>query len=263
MITKYKAYFKSETKLPPYLGAVFQSILLENINLDLASELHSGEHSLRPYHSAVYLVPLHAQNEYVWELIALNETLTESFQAKLSSLFTDHHLKSFDTKIKYLGKYESESTSSNELFKKFYSNDFKENDRVSIKFLTPTSIKTDGRYLHYPREDLILFSLLKKWDGFSDELKLFDMDLYQTISNSLHISSISHLKSQFMNIDKGKVSGFIGQVNFKIKAQTRQINQLINLLLEFANYSGIGIKTAIGMGRVFTSRKLTTNLENT
>ena len=60
-----------------------------------------------------------------------------------------------------------------------------------------------------------------------------------------------------MNIDKGKVSGFIGHVNFKIKAQTRQINQLINLLLEFANYSGIGIKTAIGMGRVFTSRKLT------
>jgi len=259
MITKYTAHFKSEKKLPPYLGAVFQSILLENINLDLASELHSGEHSLRPYHSAVYLVQ---ENEYVWELVALNEILAESFQARLSSLFTDHHLKSFDTKIKYLGKYESESTSYNELFKKFYSSDFKENDRVSIKFLTPTSIKTDGRYLHYPREDLILFSLLKKWDNFSDEIKLFDMDLYQTISNSLHISSINHLKSQFMNIDKGKVSGFIGHVNFKIKAQTRQINQLINLLLEFANYSGIGIKTAIGMGRVFTSRKLSTNLEN-
>jgi CRISPR-associated endoribonuclease Cas6 len=77
-------------------------------------------------------------------------------------------------------------------------------------------------------------------------------DLYETISSSLLVSSIINLKSQFINVDKGKVSGFVGQVNFKIKAKTRQINQLINLLLEFSNYSGIGIKTAIGMGRVET-----------
>jgi CRISPR-associated endoribonuclease Cas6 len=121
-----------------------------------------------------------------------------------------------------------------------------------MKFITPTTIKTEGRYLHYPREDLILFSLLKKWDSFSDDIKLFDKDLYETISSSLLVSSIINLKSQFINVDKGKVSGFVGQVNFKIKAKTRQINQLINLLLEFSNYSGIGIKTAIGMGRVET-----------
>lgn len=249
MITKYRAYFKSEIKLPPYLGAIFQSILLEAINLELAQELHDGKHSLRPYHSAVYLSK---DNEYVWDLIALNENISDTFHSKLSSLFKDHYLRAFDTKIKYLDKYEFSKTSHAELFKKFYSSDFQENDRVSMKFITPTTIKTEGRYLHYPREDLILFSLLKKWDSFADDIKLFDKDLYETISSSLLVSSIINLKSQFINVDKGKVSGFIGQVNFKIKAKTRQINQLINLLLEFSNYSGIGIKTAIGMGRVET-----------
>ena len=76
MITKYRAYFKSEIKLPPYLGAIFQSILLEAINLELAQELHDGEHSLRPYHSALYLSK---DNEYVWDLIALNENISDAF----------------------------------------------------------------------------------------------------------------------------------------------------------------------------------------
>jgi CRISPR-associated endoribonuclease Cas6 len=53
-----------------------------------------------------------------------------------------------------------------------------------------------------------------------------------------------------MTIDKGKVSGFVGEIDFKIKSPTRQINQLINLLLNYSNYCGIGIKTAMGMGSV-------------
>lgn len=253
MITKHKAYFKSETKLPPYLGAAFQSIFLEHIDQNLAQALHDGENSLRPYQSAVYL---DKDDNYIWELSGLNELMSEVIEKNLSKLFQNHYLKSFETKINYLGKYEAMKSSYSEMFKSFYSKDFQEIDKLSIKFITPTSIKTQGRYLHYPREDLILFSLLKKWDNFSDDIKLFDEDLFQTITECFFVSSIEQLKSQFINVDKGKVSGFTGKVNFKIKAKTRQINQLINLLLEFANYSGIGIKTAIGMGKVFSSRKV-------
>jgi len=249
MIAKYKIFFKSDKKLPLYLGPCSQSILLEILSTKLAEELHQGEHGQRPYRNAVYKIT----DKYIWEIVALNEILAEAIQSKLSLLLKNHYLKAFETEIQYLGDFECSSTSHEDLFKKFYSKDFKETERLTIEFLTPTSIKTQGRYLHYPREDLILFSLLKKWDDNSEEIKLYEHELFDTIANCLQINSIKNLKSQFMPIDKGKVSGFIGTVDFKIKAPTRQINQLINLLLEYSNYSGIGIKTAMGMGGVITS----------
>lgn len=249
MITKHKIFFKADSKLPLYLGACFQSILLETLDRELAEELHSGEHGLRPYTNTSY----RQDDSFIWEINALNETMSNAIQAKLSGLLQDQYLRSFETTLKYQDKHEFYSTSHKDLFKKFYSREFKENNIVNLKFITPTSIKTEGRYLHYPREDLIIFSLLRKWDDYSSDIKLFDQDLYETIINQFSISSIKNLKSQFVPIDKGKVSGFIGNVDFKIKPSTRQINQLINLLLEYSNFSGIGIKTAIGMGKIITS----------
>jgi CRISPR-associated endoribonuclease Cas6 len=246
MITKYKFFFKSDSKLPNYLGPCFQSIFLSSLDSELAENLHQGEHNLRPYRNAVYKT----DDKYIWELVILNERLAEAVNSKLSSLLQDHYLKAFDVNIKYLGNYECYSTSHKKLFKEYYSPEFTEKNFISLSFKTPTTIKTQGRYLHYPREDLILFSLLKKWDDFSDDVKLYDSDLYETISNNLQINSIKKLKSQFMTIDKGKVSGFVGEIDFKIKSPTRQINQLINLLLNYSNYCGIGIKTAMGMGSV-------------
>ena len=246
MIIKYKAKFQSKTQLPRYLGMAFQSILLTTLGNDLANALHEGPHSLRPYRSSVY----QEHDSYIWELVALNEELADIIKNKSQELFTKHKLNSFNTDIDYSGELNIVETSHDILFKEFYSSTFIERNRVTINFKTPTSIKTRGRYLHYPQEDMILFSLLKKWDEFSDSQKLYDPSLYESIIECFSIHSIKNLKSQFIPIDKGKVSGFIGTVDFKIKSPTRQINQLINLLLEYGNYSGIGIKTGMGMGNI-------------
>ena len=41
--------------------------------------------------------------------------------------------------------------------------------------------------------------------------------------------------------------GFVGEICLKIKGPSLMVN-LVNVLLQFGEYAGTGIKTAIGMG---------------
>ena len=51
-----------------------------------------------------------------------------------------------------------------------------------------------------------------------------------------------------------KIPSFVGNITLKING-TRQFVNLINMLCEFGVYSGVGIKTAIGMGSIGVSQK--------
>ncbi|MDE7307747.1 MAG: CRISPR system precrRNA processing endoribonuclease RAMP protein Cas6, partial [Lachnospiraceae bacterium] len=57
------------------------------------------------------------------------------------------------------------------------------------------------------------------------------------------------LKSIFYCIGKNKIPAFIGQITVKVNGPQLMVN-FANLLFRFGEYSGIGIKTAMGMGNI-------------
>jgi len=115
--------------------------------------------------------------------------------------------------------------------------------KIRISFLTPTTFKKDGEHVLYPTIDLIMQSLTNKWNEWADEFVLEDMnwDNCKIFRYNLR-SSLFHLKN-------ARIQGFTGYVDILFWGSESMI-RLANMVCNFAEFSGIGIKAALGMGGV-------------
>lgn len=119
-----------------------------------------------------------------------------------------------------------------------------------LYFHTPTAFKSKGEYLNLPTTRLLLQSLVKKWNGNFPEYQIEDTDEegLDAISHGLSINWFS-LRSQRFWLKGREITGFTGRVVLENKNKGFHW-ELANALLYFAQFSGIGVKTALGMGGV-------------
>jgi len=120
--------------------------------------------------------------------------------------------------------------------------------RLKVTFLTPTSFKQDGRYVIFPTVRLIFQSLMMKFDKSSSDMEVFGKDILETFENYTEITMYK-LRSTYFHLDGTKIPAFIGDITITVKGPAQLVN-LANLLLKFGTYSGVGIKTGIGMGGI-------------
>lgn len=80
-----------------------------------------------------------------------------------------------------------------------------------------------------------------------DESMIDEETLEQLCENSRVIRY--DLKSVPFHLEGIKIPAFIGKITIKLTG-TQTLANFAHLLLQFGTYSGIGIKTAIGMGAV-------------
>lgn len=71
--------------------------------------------------------------------------------------------------------------------------------------------------------------------------------LENLISNST-ITSYK-LQSTYFSVESVKIPSFTGRITIKIN-KSAHLGNILKLLLSYGEYSGIGIKTALGMGTV-------------
>ena len=116
-----------------------------------------------------------------------------------------------------------------------------------VDFLTPTSFKRGKFDYILPEPELLFKSLLRKWNAFSPEKmgwELLDFVKKHVFVSGLWVNSVKTEISE-----KAKILGFRGRVYLyseKLSEETR----LLNALLQFAEFSGIGRKTTMGFGKV-------------
>lgn len=113
--------------------------------------------------------------------------------------------------------------------------------RVRLRFLTPTTFKQNGDYVLFPTKDLIMQSLTNKWNEWAQKFVLEDV-----VWDNCKISRYD-LKSVNYNLKGAKIPGFIGYVDLAFWGSESMI-RLGNMICEFGNYSGVGIKSTLGMG---------------
>lgn len=246
MLTKLSIKLKSDKDLPSQLGCIFHSIFLDSIPEEYANNFHSDKNDYRPYRSVIKKTE---SKSYIWEIIGLTKEISELINKTWKHNFIQKkYIQSFDA---YTEPLENEITSISyrDIYKNNYSN-HEPNSAIRACFNTPTSFKSNGIYIQIPDEQMILRSLLTKWDSFYDEVKLFDYDLLDLLCEKVFISKIFYLKTIPFRMDKSVINGFCGEVLFNIRNANKQIIQLVNLLFDFAEYSGVGIKTSMGMGNV-------------
>lgn len=120
--------------------------------------------------------------------------------------------------------------------------------RASFQFVSPTSFKQAGRYVIYPQERLIVRSLISRWNSFCPDYPMDDEDAMQMLENGILITDYS-LRTVRYKLKNTLIPGFCGRIGLNAKLPLA-LAELWNVLLSWAPYSGIGIKTALGMGGI-------------
>lgn len=223
-------------------GSLFQGFLIEQLSYEYAEKLHSN--GIRPYSQYV----INENDAPYWVINTLNE---EAYEEIIKPLLSDNinsiYLKQKELKINIVGKEIVERLSYDELIRKVYIDDTPSR-YFTINFLTPTSFKSNGEYLIFPKLDNILFSLISKYDYNTSAMKLYDEEVFNEILERIRVVNYK-LNSTKFHLEGTSIPSFRGNIVISIRGNDT-IKRLINLILIYGKYSGIGIKTAIGMGAI-------------
>jgi len=121
--------------------------------------------------------------------------------------------------------------------------------QLGLRFVTPTSFRMAGSRLNMPLPwpRLVFQSLDNKWNKFSPIAIDVDWAVFDR-----HVSIARHrLRTQMVDFGRYRQVGFVGECWYIVDRQAgKHLLQVIHALAEFAGYSGVGAKTAMGMGQV-------------
>lgn len=240
MLKQIEIIMDNPEKIGYNSGSIFHGVLMEKISSEFAQIMHSE--TVRSY--AQYVV--RNNDKLIWRISILNAQADEEISnALLDDGFSQANLKSKNLIMPIESKKLTQNSYSN-LFKSCYING--DCDRyMNIKIVTPMAFKSNGRYVNYPNLKLIYSSLIKKYDANSLSCEIG----IDTITELFEKSEICRydLKSCWFYLEKTKIPSFIGEFTIKINGNS-QLVSLANMLFKFGEYSGIGIKTALGMGAI-------------
>lgn len=230
---------KLETSEPGfgyYQSSNLQGILMEQVDAEYARQMH--EQGLKPY--SQYLEP--QTKEWV-----IKTCTKEAYQAMILPLsdpeFMQFTIEKKGMQVKILNK-STNMLPKKELLEEFYSDAC--SHYLNLEFLTPVSFKSNGRYQIMPEVRYLYQSLMNKYSAASAEMDMYDEETLEQLSGHSRIVRY-RLKSTFFPVEGVKIPSFKGEVSIKIDG-TDTMAKYARLLARFGEYSGVGIKTAMGMG---------------
>lgn len=226
-------------------ASIFQSVLMERIDKNYAKYLH--EDGLHPYSQYIVM----KDDDVFWNINTLNsEALDKIIPAMMDLKFNDIYIEKKDETV-LIDSRNYTRMSYSELIDKYL---FADNPRyINIRFKTPCSFKVDGNYAIYPTIRHIFQSLMQKYDAFSVKSCIFSEETLDDLEKYIEIKSYN-MRSTIFNVGKVKIPSFIGDMCIRVNGPD-QLASIVWILLEFAEYSGVGIKTGMGMGAVELIRR--------
>lgn len=227
-------------RLSANAGSVLQGLLVEQIDGALATHWHRP--GLRPY--SQHLLP--CEGGAVWRIAALQQAAHDQIITPLlAEEKTSFLLKQKQLDVRITGRTLLSSLSYGELTERYFLSG-EETRRVLLRFATPTSFKSDNSYMIYPSVQHIIGSLYQKWNAFAAGVSFEDEQALQHLIQHIRIADYQLRMSPF-SLEKVKIPAFVGEVELRLSGPGALV-RLADVLLAFANFSGIGIKTALGMG---------------
>lgn len=221
-------------------ASLFQGVIMQNLDSKDGERLHAQ--GLKPY--SQYLQYEKEQN--IWYVNALSLEAYEMILVPLlSEKFHSFVLAHNDIEINIMEKQISH------IYKQKLIDEFYEKDAercFKIDFLSPTAFKREGHYHFFPEISNIYYSLMKRYDSVSETEHMLNEDTFEQLIENTRLISYK-LKSVRFSMEGVQIPSFMGNIVIRINGPQTMVN-FAKMLFQFANYSGIGIKTAIGMGAV-------------
>ena len=242
----------SHIKLNQAIGSIMQGVLMERIDHDYATYLH--KQNLRPYSQYIFFSK--KQHCLIWRISTLNQQAHDEIILPLLNLPYSVFLRHKQINITTISKEIIYENTYEKLAKKYFSssNNPEEIKIIDFNFITSTAFKSQGKYIIFPEIHFLLSSLLNRWNYLSNTDFLNDKTVLANLQRHLYVADYK-LNMRPFSLEGVRVPAFIGLYSLGI-AKNDMAQKIALLLAEFAHLSGIGIKTAIGMGAVNTSIRL-------
>jgi len=234
------------------------TVLPRSYNLELVKQLHKqlklemGGETIPSlsysgiggfYTTSKDFITFHPEEFYQLSLSGLNEVSSKA----ISDLNLLESLEFLGAKFNVINR-EDEITSYEELYTKLVGNEPEPVRSHDLQFITPTAFAQGGVNLPLPVPSLMFRSWLERWNNFSS-VYLGGDELITYLSNA---TLLKHHKIQTRSYQlyKGYVNGFVGDVSLQIFQRADPLlANVANLLIQYARFSGTGIKTRLGMGQ--------------
>ena len=215
-----------------------QGVIMENIDGRYAEKLHHC--NLNPYSQCL----LKDYGKTIWRICTVTDEAYEQIIMPISKI-TEFAIKNKKNTV-HITKKEIKIKESTELLKEFYEVSGK--NIIDVIFQTPTAFKQNGKYVFYPDLCLLYQSLMNKYSASSEIIEMMDEETLMQLEDNSEIVRY-RLQSIPFPMEGINVPGFVGNVRIRFRG-TNTMMRYIRLLLRFGEYSGVGIKTAMGMGAI-------------
>ena len=234
MITTYQ--LELSARLMPSESYKLYAWLLSQIPSDAADALHSQqEHPI-----SQFLTFDRKKDASIWNIHLLSAEAAELFAPMIESIQT---VALHTGALSVISQSPKAKIRFEDIIWQARQTD---SSRAELQFLSPTSFKQNGRYVIFPQEKLILQSLVNRWNSFCAEYPLCDLDALRMLESGIYIRDYA-LKTVRYHLKNVYIPAFVGRITLDSRLPV-PLAELWRAILLWADYSGIGIKTALGMG---------------
>lgn len=230
--------YSGERKASCHWGSLLHGALMELLPEDAAGSLHAND--LRPF--SQYVLP-RPDNRLEWHIGLWDSALSEAIARAvmpLSALALKH--KGVTLEVTGISR---QKKSEREFIAPFFTA-AAPCRQYELEFLTPCTHKSAGEYVLYPTPELIVQSLHMRFGAFAREVSLDDAEAMAQLAAHMRISRY-FLRSASYHLEGARVFGYLGRITLSIRGP-EQLARLAGMLLSFAEYGGVGVKTSLGMG---------------
>lgn len=235
-----------DVKIVQSIGSVMHGVLMEALPAADSAWLH--QYSRRPFSQ---YIRFDTESQTVkWRVASLSQSVREKVLERLLMLPKSIFLKQKGFALEVLEQSWIKETNYSDLMDQFLG-ETQTYRKIKLEFMSPTSFKTDGNYSFFPQLTLIYQNLLRRWNTFSDADTLDEELIVTELIKHTKISDY-RLNSQQFSLEKTRIPAFKGSIDIRAD-RALMVPKILALLAMYAEFSGIGIKTALGMGGINSS----------
>ena len=222
------------------MSSNLQGVIYENIDSVYVDELHANR--LHPYSQCLlrenekcfWVIKTFTKNSFEKIILPLQNSRFKNFSIKNGTCHCDVRKKTLITENR------------DDLYREFCEEAGRK--YITLEFLTPTSFRQNNHNIIFPDLRLIYQSLMNKYSSSSDSIEMFDQETLDQITEQSEIVNYN-LKSVYFPMEGIKIPGFKGKITIKFGG-SETMSKYVKMLVRFGEYSGVGIKTAMGMGAI-------------
>lgn len=218
-------------------SSLLQGVLLERLDSKYVNFLHHQQ--MHPYSQYVY----RTETGMVWHIQTLNKEAYEQIIVPFAEGKDFFEIKHTGKMVSMVRK-EIEMVKKEQLMADFYNEAAVHS--LTFEAVTPMAFKQGGHYAILPDVRLICQNLMQRYSAVSGNIDMMDREALEQITDNVFVAR-HRICSRLFPLEGHNLPGFCGSVTLRCQG-TETMARYLRLLLSFGEFSGVGIKTAMGMG---------------